>query len=96
MLELLDGTTIPCSVPHDVARELGHRLYEMGTFTGMATWNTVTLALEEFSVSGFAAFPGRKPSEAFSSLHQLIGPELEQISDVDAFVTGLRQDEDEE
>jgi hypothetical protein len=96
MLELLDGTVIYCDLPIELARELGHRLYDVATLTGVATWNAATLDVEEFTISSLTEFPERDPSETFRDLRKLIGPQLEQLGDVLSLVTRLRQVGDEE
>lgn len=92
MIELLHGTVIYCDLPVELAKELGHRLYSTVIFHGMASWNSRTFELEEFSLSHIDEFPQRHPSEVMGELAQLIGSQFSPIRDVPEFVTNLRRD----
>jgi hypothetical protein len=95
MLEMLDGTVIYCEVSSDIAMELGHHLYKLGTFKGLATWLAGNLQLDEFRIQAFHPFPGRDPVEMLSELRGVIGVSLANLGDVDQVATRLRRDEDE-
>lgn len=91
MLELQDGSVIYCEIPVGLAIQLGHRLYETAIFTGNATWNSLTLEIEEFSINGLAEYPKQKPMETLEQLRSFVGNNLKESRDVNALVTFLRR-----
>jgi hypothetical protein len=91
MIELLDGNVIYCDVALDVAKELGHRLYALVIFRGVAAWDTRSIKLQGFSITGFQEFPQRNPLEVLGELRNTIGKSFSDIEDVQAFVSELRK-----
>jgi hypothetical protein len=91
MIELLDGSVIYCDVALDVAKELGYRLYTLVIFRGVAAWDTRSIKLQDFSITGFQEFPQRNPLEVLGELRTTIGKSFSDIEDVPAFVSELRQ-----
>lgn len=96
MLEMLDGTVIYCAIPVALAIELGHRLYEVATLTGVATWNAATLEIEDFAITAFSPFAQRAADDMFVELRGIIGPEIERLGNVDELVNRLRREGDDE
>lgn len=92
MIELLDGSVIYCDVALDIAKELGHRLYTIVIFQGMAAWDTRTIKLQDFSITGFQEFSQSSPLEVLGELRSSIGASFAHIEDVPAFVSELRRD----
>jgi len=92
MLELLDGSVIYCDVALDIAKELGHRLYTLVVFQGIAAWDTRSIKLQDFSITGFQEFPQRNALEVLGELKSTIGASFAHVEDVSAFVSKLRRD----
>lgn len=93
MIEMLDGSVIYCDVALDVAKELGHRLYALVVFQGLATWDTRTVTLQEFSITGFQEFKQENLLDVLNQLKSNIGHEFSGVKDVPGFVSALRQGE---
>ena len=92
MLEMLDGSVIYCEVSADVAISLGHHLYSVGRFVGLATWSAIDFQLDDFKIHAFQPFPARDPLEMLRELRIVIGSGLEGLGPVDELVTRLRRD----
>jgi hypothetical protein len=92
MIELVDGSTLYCEVPEEIAKELGRQLYSLARFEGYAKWESKTLELEEFKIYSVKEFPNMGTSELFGKLSDIIGPQLASINDVEEFVSSLRND----
>lgn len=90
-LEQLDGTTIYCDVDVSMAKELGHQLYSLATFTGNATWDFQSLKLLQFEITSFEVFKNADPHETLSKISSLIGHKFEDITNVEEFVDNLRK-----
>lgn len=91
MIELLDGTVIYCDVAWEVARELGHRLYSLVILVGSAAWDAGTIELQDFTIKSFKEFPRKDPLQVFQSLRTEVGGIFDEVEDVAAFVSRLRQ-----
>ncbi|WP_018015521.1 hypothetical protein [Teredinibacter turnerae] len=96
MIELIDGSTLYCEVPEDIAKELGHKLYSLAKFEGAAKWQSKTLELEEFKIHTVKEFPNTDPTKVLGELSGMIGDAFSEINDVCAFVTDLRNGGGEE
>ncbi|QPK64006.1 hypothetical protein IVG45_03240 [Methylomonas sp. LL1] len=94
MIELTDGSTIYCEVPEDVAKELGHQLYSLARFYGLAKWDSKTLELEEFKITSAEEFQSKDVNMIFKDLANIIGDQLNNITDVEKYVSNIRYDED--
>lgn len=92
MIELVDGSTLYCEVPEEIAKQLGRQLYSLARFEGYAKWDSKTLELEEFKIHSVKEFPNMEPRELFGKLSNLIGSQLSSIVDVEKFVSSLRND----
>lgn len=96
MIQLTDGSTLYCDVPEDIAKQLGHQLYSLAKFEGFAKWESKTLELIEFKINNVKEFPNIDPSKLFSELSDMLGNQFSLISDVDEFVSSLRNDRGDE
>ncbi|MCG8088236.1 MAG: hypothetical protein JAY62_00650 [Candidatus Thiodiazotropha endolucinida] len=92
MIELVDGTTLYCGVPEDIAKELGRRLYSLARFEGYAKWDSKTLDLEDLQIFSVKEFPNNDPREVLREIASLVGNEFEGLGDVIEFVSTLRND----
>jgi len=90
MIELTDGSTLYCDVPEDIAKQLGHQLYSLAKFEGFAKWESKTLELEEFKIHSVKEFPNMEPSKLFGELSNMLGNQFSSLTDVDGFVSSLR------
>lgn len=95
MLEMLDGEVIYCALPETLAVELGHHLYKLSTFTGVATWDTLTLALESFRIDAFAPFEDLRPTEVLRELRSHLGDWVDALPNVSEASASWRRGEDE-
>ena len=93
MIEMLDGSVIYCDVALDVAKELGRRLYALVVLQGLATWDTRTVQLQEFSITSFQEFRQEDALVVLNQLKNKIGHEFAGVKDVPRFATALRQGE---
>jgi hypothetical protein len=91
MIQLFDGRVVYCDVPVDLAKELGHRLYSTVIFHGLASWSAKTLELEEFAINRISELPQRDPSQVLEELGALVGSQFSLVTDVPAFVAGIRR-----
>ncbi len=92
MIELVDGTTLYCEVPENIARELGHRLYSLARFEGYAKWDSKTLDLENLKIYGVKEFPNNDPRLVLGEISSLLRDDLSETGDVVDFVSTLRND----
>jgi len=90
MLELTDGSSLYCEVPEDIAKQLGHQLYSLAKFEGSAKWNSKTLELEEFKINNVKDFPNKEPRDILSEISRIVGDTFSNITDVEDFVSSLR------
>ncbi len=67
-LRLPSGKTLSCDTSESVARELGHRLYDFVTCTGVATWDYATGEVLRFRIEKARAFNRVPASKAFANL----------------------------
>lgn len=94
MIELTDGTTMYCEVPENIAKELGHQLYSLARFYGLAKWDSKTLELEEFQITSVEEFKNIDPSLMFKELANILGKKFTDIIDVEEYVSHLRYEGD--
>ncbi|MCX2796411.1 hypothetical protein Q2E61_14260 [Microbulbifer thermotolerans] len=92
MIELVDGTTLYCEVPEDIAKELGHRLYSLAKFEGYAKWDSKTLDFEDLKIYSVKEFPNDDPTLVLREIGSLVGNYLGGMGDVVEFVSTLRND----
>jgi hypothetical protein len=92
MIELMDGSTLYCEVPEDIAKELGHKLYSLAKFEGTAKWESKTLELDEFKIHKVNEFPNADPAKILGELAGMVGSAFSGIKDVPDFVSHLRND----
>ena len=86
MIELTDGSALY------IAKQLGHQLYSLAKFEGFAKWDSKTLELEEFRIHSVKNFPNDDPRLVLGQLSGMIGSTFSNITDVDAFVSSLRNE----
>ncbi|MGG6263870.1 hypothetical protein ACQ4M3_11085 [Leptolyngbya sp. AN03gr2] len=86
----LDSKIIYCSTSKLVAKEAGIRLYTKVELRGFAEWNTETLEIEDFYVTGISSYEEVPMLQAFEELSHLIGDAFDKIDDVDSFVSEIR------
>lgn len=67
-LKLSNGRTLSCDTSEMLAKEMGHRLYEVVVCKGEATWNLGDNSLLKFKVKDIAPFHRKPASEAFAEL----------------------------
>lgn len=92
MIELTDGSALYCEVPEDIAKQLGHQLYSLAKFEGFAKWDSKTLELEEFKIHSVKSFPNDDPRIVLGELSGMVGSTFANITDVEAFVSSLRNE----
>jgi hypothetical protein len=90
MLELTDGSSLYCEVPEDIAKQLGHQLYSLAKFEGFAKWESKTLELEEFKIHNVKEFPNNDPRIVLGEISGMVGDTFSNITDVEGFVSSLR------
>ncbi|MBQ0759277.1 hypothetical protein [Zhongshania sp.] len=92
MIELTDGSSLYCEVPEEIAKELGHQLYSLAKFDGFAKWDSKTLELEEFKIHSVKKFQNSDPKLVLGELSGMVGSTFEKITDVESFVSSLRNE----
>lgn len=91
-IELIDGTTLYCDVPEDIAKELGRGLYSLAKFKGYAKWDSVTLNLESLNISSFEEFPNNDPCLVLGEIASLVGNDFQDVENVIEYVSNLRNE----
>ena len=86
----LDGKIIYCNTRKSIAQKAGAKLYTTVALRGLAEWNSETFEIENFHVVDIANYEEVTPSEAFEQLAELIGDQIDQIEDVDLFISEVR------
>ncbi len=86
----VQGETLFCTTSEDLAKELGHYLYEQVEVAGVAEWNFSTSEIAEFEIRRLVAARRPKPAQAFKQLRQQFGHLFEKIDDVDAWTRQTR------
>lgn len=91
MLRISDSETITLDVAgQELAREIGHRLYTRVGLGGTAEWHPQTRAMLSFRVDELLPYEERGAAEAIGDLSALIGEDLADIADVEAWVAEHR------
>ena len=75
----------------DVARELGHHLYERAVVTGEAMWYRRNLKIHHFTITGMAQVNKGRASDKFARLRRVVGDDWDAL-DPTAAVADLRDD----
>ena len=91
MLELTDGSTLYCDVPENIAKQLGHMLYALVRFTGIAKWSSRDYELQEFKIMAIDEFRAIDPNKMFGLLANEINHCFSEIEDIPAFVSSMRE-----
>lgn len=86
----LDKKIIYCSTSKSIAKKAGARLYTLVELRGLAQWNSETFEIENFHVVDISNYKETSPSEAFRELANLIGDQIDQIDNVDHFISEIR------
>jgi hypothetical protein len=93
-LRLLNGTLFTCNITQKyefrIARELGQQLYSTVGVRGKAQWDTRDMSLQYFLIEEVTPYRRKAFSESVAALSDIAGTHLEQIDDINAFVTDLR------
>ncbi len=78
-----------------IARQLGQRLYTRVGLRGTAHWNPNDMSLDYFVVEEITEYRGTGIAQALESLREVAGHYYEAVSDIDAFISDARgNDED--
>lgn len=67
-LKLASGKTLSCDTSEAIARQLGHRLYDVVTCKGDVCWDMQTNSITKFRIKEVGSFRQGYASEAFSAL----------------------------
>lgn len=90
MIETAEGVTVYCDMENEeLARELGERLYMWVNVKGKATWDSLSLHLEDFRINEVEDFGG-SAVQAFEELTQIAGNYFKDIENVEGYVAHLR------
>lgn len=73
-LALDEGYLLSCTTTHELARQLGSRLYYRVGLRGTATWNTVDWSIQGFKVTEILSFEEIPLTDAVSELAKASGP----------------------
>ena len=98
MFETVDGQTVYCTIENEqLARELGERLYTWVSVKGRAKWDARSLELEDFTVIAVEDYT-RTASilKAFSELSSIAGKYYSDVTDVEGYISDLRNKPSEE
>ena len=67
-LKLPTGKTLHCDTSEEIAKALGHRLYDVVTCKGEACWDIETNQVIKFKIKDVGGFKDCRASEAFAAL----------------------------
>lgn len=88
--EPLGGKVLYCSTSRKIAKSLALKLYTWAAVSGIAQWNSYTLELEEFEIHTVIDYQPQPVTAAFAELAQIAGKYYADVSDVNAYVAGIR------
>lgn len=77
-LRLANGKVVSCETTEDVAKELGHRLYELVSCRGYAVWDVASNNILKFRIHSVKPFRQSKASVVFSTLAMAIPETIER------------------
>ncbi|MHB8625857.1 MAG: hypothetical protein ACYDBJ_05630 [Aggregatilineales bacterium] len=79
-----------------VARALGQRLYDTVGLRGRARWTTYDMRLYDFVIESVLPYRKKPTLDNLAALHELVGPYLEEVEDIDAYIRKLRGQTDDD
>ncbi|HRH95586.1 MAG TPA: hypothetical protein PLB55_06600 [Prosthecobacter sp.] len=77
-LKLANGKTLSCETTEAIAKELGHRLYDVVTCEGEAVWDMETGTVLKFRITEVGTFIEGSVSEAFSEIAKAMPSTIEK------------------
>jgi hypothetical protein len=96
MVESIDGNTVYCDIANeDLAREVGEHLYLMTKLDGTARWDARSLNLEEFKITKVSEFGNTGIVETFEELSKLAGQFYANVTNVENFISSIRDQNEE-
>jgi len=90
MIETLEGEVIYCDLDIKLAKELGQRLYDLVSLSGVAKWDAHDLFLEDFHIKEIGGYEGKTISSAINELSVSIGKYFKDITDVTKYISEIR------
>lgn len=91
-LALDTGEEISCETSHQLAKDLGHRLYERVGLRGVATWDTSDWSLKSFKALEILQYTDTPIKKAFAYLAKASGPDAWADEDPDLAIAKLREE----
>lgn len=92
-ITLDEGYPISCSTTHQLARQLGSRLYERVGLRGTAIWNTSDWSIQSFRVTEILEYQDTPLREAIAELATASGPSAwADETDIEQAIAKLRQE----
>ena len=76
-----------------LAKQLGQKLYELVSLTGVAKWDAHDLMLEDFQIKDVGGYEGRSIVSTVDELSSLIGKYFKNITDVKDYISKIRRGE---
>lgn len=81
-MKLASGKVLSCDTTEEIAKELGHRLYDLVTCKGQAVWDNDSGHIMKFRIFSVGNFKKIKVSEAFESLAAAMPLTVERWNDL--------------
>lgn len=91
-MTLLQGGSVELRASHDIARQLGQRIFEVVGIRGEATWNAETWRIVEFTPFEVLDYEQAPVEKAFAELREVIGDAFDTDAAIDR-MRSLRSDE---
>ncbi|MEM9214631.1 MAG: hypothetical protein AAGD25_09820 [Cyanobacteria bacterium P01_F01_bin.150] len=86
----LSGQIIYCSASKDVVKRAGMKLYTEVGLNGTAAWNSETLEIDTFHVTGISDYQEGSLVEAFEAFRATVQDSFDHVEDVDQLVRKTR------
>lgn len=92
-IKTINGKTLYCKFPKELATQLGNRLYSITGLRGQAKWSTPEHEIVEFDVEGVTPYGDIPLNEALRGLGEIAGEHYSDIDDVTGYISSLRGEE---
>ena len=93
-LKTIQGDTLYCDTTEQIAVQMGEILYQEVSVHGVATWDFDTLKIRDFEIQSFSPTKDTPLTETFRAFHESVGTYLDDIEDVEGWVTAIREGEE--
>ena len=99
-IRFLNGIELTCNITQrdslSVARALGQRLYDTVGLYGRARWTTPDMRLHDFVIESVLPYRKKPILDNLMALRELVGPYLEEVENIDAYIHNLRGQTDDD